>query len=70
MDFLKKATESGGANDQQSGGNGQQGTNDSNDIGSKLMGSFNNLAGGGKRGEQNEDGLDKGMPHCATMSKS
>lgn len=65
MDFLKKMTDgNGGGSNNQSAGNNQsnQGGNNGNsdDIGSKLMGSFNNMAGGGQKGEQNEDGLDKG----------
>lgn len=73
MDFLKKMTDgSGGGDNNQSGGNNQnnQGGNNGNsdDIGSKLMGSFNNMAGGGEKGEQNEDGLDKGTDLCSSLT--
>ncbi|KHN98701.1 uncharacterized protein MAM_03163 [Metarhizium album ARSEF 1941] len=53
MDFVKKvANEVGGA--------GRDGENSQAGGGGKLMDSLNNMAGGGKQGEANEDGLDKG----------
>lgn len=53
MDFINKAT--GGDNsDNKQSGNKEEGS------GGGFMDSINGMAGGGKQGEKNEDGIDKG----------
>ncbi|EFZ01175.1 hypothetical protein X797_003534 [Metarhizium robertsii] len=65
MDFVKKVADGiGGSGNNQPGRENEnnQGSNGSNsDAGAKLMDSFNSMAGGGKQGEANEDGLDKAV---------
>lgn len=58
MDFINKVTGGGEPNKEAA----QQ---DASGSGGGLMGQFNSMAGGGKDGEKNEDGLDKGEYICA-----
>ncbi|KAK2593634.1 hypothetical protein QQS21_008682 [Conoideocrella luteorostrata] len=59
MDFIKKAT---GGGDQSGSGNKEgSGNNESGDFGGMFKDKLNGMAGGGKQGEENEDGLDKAV---------
>lgn len=57
MDFLNQVT--GGQSDKKSSEDKNEGASGG---GGGLMDKVNNFAGGGKQGEKNEDGLDKGEP--------
>ena len=67
MDFVNKLT-GGGNNQETTGQAGQQASNtqtQSSASGGGFMdnlgGKLNNMAGGGQKGEENEDALDKGI---------
>ncbi|KAF4975570.1 hypothetical protein FZEAL_7659 [Fusarium zealandicum] len=57
MDFVNKLTGGGNNADQTQ----NQQTQQSSSSGGGLMDSVNSMAGGGAKGEQNEDGLDKAV---------
>lgn len=58
MDFIKNAMGGGSGNNAQ-GAQGAQGAQKAS-SGGGFADKLNNMAGGGARGEQNEDALDKG----------
>ena len=64
MDFIKKMADGvGGSSSNQSGETSSQNTGHeggNSGFGGNLMDKVNGMAGGGKQGEENEDGLDKG----------
>lgn len=62
MDFVNKFT-GGDSNDSN---NNKKDENKSG--GGGIMDSVNNFAGGGKKGEKNEDGLDKGTSPPTSLS--
>ncbi|KAH6635048.1 hypothetical protein B0J18DRAFT_417807 [Chaetomium sp. MPI-SDFR-AT-0129] len=59
MDFVNKLASKATGEHQQGGQQPDQAQKPSGSGG--LMDTFNNLAGGGAKGEQKEDGLDKGI---------
>ncbi|UNI24263.1 hypothetical protein JDV02_010026 [Purpureocillium takamizusanense] len=72
MDFVKNLASGGGSNANNNNNNGNNssgnqpqhsggGDGGAGSSGGGLMDKFNNLAGGGKQGEANEDSLDKAV---------
>lgn len=62
MDFLKKMSDGVGGGTKESTNSGE---NQNSGVG-MFKDKLNGMAGGGKQGEENEDGLDKGalITHC------
>ncbi|GAB0138164.1 hypothetical protein EsDP_00006408 [Epichloe bromicola] len=59
MDFLKKMSDGVGGGTKESTTN--SGENQNNSVGDMFKDKLNGMAGGGKQGEENEDGLDKAV---------
>ncbi|CAH0039385.1 unnamed protein product [Clonostachys solani] len=59
MDFVKKFTS--GESDNQQSADGRKEENSSSSSGGGFMDKVNEFGGGGKKGEQNEDALDKAV---------
>ncbi|QPH17738.1 hypothetical protein C2857_002626 [Epichloe festucae Fl1] len=59
MDFLKKMSDGVGGDTKESTNN--SGESQNSGVGSMFKDKLNGMAGGGKQGEENEDGLDKAV---------